>query len=70
MILPPGQILPEFEVIVGSGFTFTLTVSVFVQPFASVTVNTYALELTVVDVNETVGDATPLLLNPVVGLHE
>ena len=50
----------------GNGFTVTVTVAVFVQPFTAVPVTVYV----VVTVGDAVGFAQLVQLNPVVGDQE
>ena len=66
MELPRHIFLSAPAFTLGKEFTFTITVSVFIQPFASVPVTTYV----VVVAGDAVGLAQLLHDNPVVGDHE
>jgi hypothetical protein len=68
VVLPPWQAVGGLAVTVtlGKGKTVSVSVEVFVQPFASVVVTVYV----VVAVGNAVGFAAVVLLNPVEGVHE
>ena len=67
-MLPPWQAVGGLAVTVtlGKGRTVSVSVDVFVQPFASIVVTVYV----VVVVGKAVGFAEVVLLNPVAGVHE